>query len=110
MEKQPLASARQFNEERFTKIDIIKRKRSSAFLLNFLPGQNMKAHNHPGRELYLNVLEGSGTFSIDGEDLVVTKGDVIYCDPEEQIGFVNTGGDPVSIFATMTKLQNNKTD
>jgi len=104
MEKQRLDSARKFDEKRFTKIDIIKRKRSSAFLLNFLPGQNMKPHNHPGRELYLHVLEGSGTFSTDGEDLAVTKGDVIYCDPEEQIGFTNTGEDPVSMFATMTKI------
>jgi quercetin dioxygenase-like cupin family protein len=105
MDKQLLASARQFSEERFTKIDIIKRKRSSAFLLNFLPGQNMKAHNHPKRELYLNVLEGEGIFSIDGEELEVSKGDVINCDPEEQIGFTNTGEEKVSIYAVMTKIE-----
>jgi quercetin dioxygenase-like cupin family protein len=104
MEKQLLSSARQFNEARFTKMDIIKNKRSSAFLLNFLPDQHMKPHNHPGRELYLNVLEGSGTLSIDGEDLEVSEGEVIYCDPEEQIGFTNTGEVRVSIYATMTKI------
>jgi quercetin dioxygenase-like cupin family protein len=104
MEKQLLAFARQFSEERFTKIDIIKRKRSSVFLLNFLPGQNMKPHNHPGRELYLNVLEGKGTFSIDGDNVEVSEGEVMYCDPEEQIGFTNTGEKKVSIYAVMTKI------
>ncbi|GAB3062046.1 cupin domain-containing protein [Virgibacillus ainsalahensis] len=105
MENQSVTSAQQFSEERFTKINIIKNERSTAFLLNFLPGQIMKAHNHPGRELYLNVLEGNGTFSIDGKDLEVVKGDVIYCDPEEQIGFTNNGEDQVSIYATMTKIK-----
>lgn len=104
MEKQLIVSARQFSQERFTKIDIIKRKRSSVFLLNFLPGQHMKAHNHPKRELYLNVLEGNRTFSIDGKNVEVSKGEVIYCEQEEQIGFTNTGEEKVSIYAVMTKI------
>lgn len=104
MEKYRITEAQQFNEERFTKINIIRNKRSVAFLLNFLPGQVMKSHNHPNRELYLHVIEGNGVFLVDGEELPVDKGDVIYCGEEEQIGFTNTGEENVSIFATMTKL------
>lgn len=104
MEIQTIVTSQQFNEDRFTKIDIIKTKRSVAFMLNFLPGQEMKPHNHPNRELYLQVIKGSGTFSIDGKKVEVNHGDVVYCDEEEKIGFVNTGEDNVSIYVTMTKI------
>src|SRR5699024_7277598 len=104
MDKYLISDAQQFSEERFTKINIIRNKRSMAFLLNFLPGQIMKSHNHPDRELYLHVIQGSGEFLIDGEVLPVEKGNIIYCGSEEQIGFTNTSEENVSIFATMTKL------
>lgn len=104
MNNKTIAAAQQFNEERFTKVDIIKNRRSVAFLLNFLPEQHMKPHDHPGRELFLCVIEGSGTLLIDGKESPVTKGDVIYCGPKEQIGFTNTSELNVSIYATMTKI------
>jgi len=104
MEKQLLKKGQQFNEERFTKVDIIKNKRSSAFLLNFLPEQHMKPHNHPERELYMHVLEGSGTLLVDDEEIVIAEGDVIFFEQDEKIGFTNTGQGNVSIFATMTKV------
>ncbi|MFD1851354.1 cupin domain-containing protein [Oceanobacillus bengalensis] len=104
MENKSIQAAQQFSEERFTKIEIIKTKRSSVFLLNFLPGQQMKPHNHPNRELYLHVLEGNGVLSIDGKDLEINQGDVVYCDPEEQIGFTNNWENNVSIYGTMTKI------
>lgn len=105
MDKYLITDAQQFDEQRFTKINISDNKRSVAFLLNFLPDQQMKSHNHPDRELYLHVIQGSGVFLIDGEELAVENGDVIYCGKEEQIGFKNTGAKNVSIFATMTKIE-----
>lgn len=97
-------SAQQFSEERFTKIDMIKSRRSVVFLLNFLPNQHMKPHSHPGRELYLHVLEGRGTFFIDGDEVKVSAGHIIYCNPEQQLGFTNTGDENVSIYAVMSKI------
>ena len=104
MEMKKLADAQQYSEERFTKIDIIKTRKSVAFTLNFLPGQEMRRHTHPNRELYLHVLEGTGTISIDDKEIVVKRGDVIFCEADEMIGFVNTSDDKVSIYATMTKM------
>ena len=106
LEKEQMVKAQQFDDNRFTKINMIRTNRSMAFMLNFLPGQHMKPHNHPDRELYLLVIEGGGTLSIDGNDVEVEKGDVILCDAEEQIGFTNTSDQRVSIYATMTKLKN----
>lgn len=104
MEKQSLIEAQQFDENRFTKIDIIKTRRSVAFMLNFLPGQHMKPHSHPDRELYLYVIEGNGTLSIDGKELEVKTADIVLCNAKEQIGFTNSSENRVSIYATMTKI------
>lgn len=103
MEIQSLKDAIQFRDDRFAKIDFIKTKNSVAFMLNFLPDQEMKSHNHPGRELFLHVLEGAGTLLIDGEMQTVKTGDVIHVDADEQIGFVNDSSAKVSISVTMTK-------
>lgn len=104
MEIKSMVDAQQFNDKRFTKIDIIKTHQSVAFMLNFLPGQEMKQHNHPERELYLHVLNGNGELLIDEQKINVKQGDVIYCESEEKIGFINTSDNKVSIYVTMTKL------
>src|SRR5699024_5827392 len=104
MEKEHLSSAQQFSEDRFTKIDIMKRRTSSAFLLNFLPEQHMRPHAHPNRELYLHVLEGSGTLFVDDEEVYVNQGDDIFCNPEEEIGFTNTSDENVTMYGVMTKM------
>lgn len=105
MEMKKIAEAKQFDENRFTKIDMMKTRKSVAFVLNFLPGQEMRAHDHPGRILYLLVLDGEGTMSVDGEQIEVVEGNVIYCEADEKIGFVNTSDNRVSIYATMTKVE-----
>lgn len=105
MEINSIVGAQQYDEKRFTKIDIIKTRKSVAFMLNFLPGQEMREHNHPERELYLYVLIGNGQFLIDGEKVHVKTGDVIYCQADEKIGFINTSDENVSIYVTMTKME-----
>lgn len=104
MKKQSISAAQQFSEERFTKIDIIKQKNSAVFLLNFLAGQIMKSHSHPNRELYLHVLKGYGTLLMDGEEVPVKEGDIIFCAPDEQIGFNNTSNSKVTFYGTLTKI------
>lgn len=107
MEIESIATAQQFDEKRFTKINMIRTRHSMAFMLNFLPDQEMRPHNHPDRELYLHVLKGSGVLSIDDKEINIKEGDVIFCEAEEKIGFVNTSGEKVSIYATMSKIKEN---
>lgn len=104
MEQAHISQGKKFSKKRFMKVDILKTRRSVTFLLNFLPGQHMKPHGHPNRELYLYIIEGTGTLIVDDEEIEVTVGDVFYLDPEEQIGFTNTSDEKVSIYATMTKM------
>lgn len=104
MEIKSILDAQKYNEERFTKIDIIKTRHSVAFMLNFLPGQEMKQHNHPNRELYLLVLTGTGQLLIDDAKVNVKEEDIIYCNSDEQLGFINISDQNVSIYVTMTKV------
>jgi len=103
MELHKVEQYQQFDEERFTKVDFVKNLRSMGFVLNFLPGQDMMAHHHPGKDLFLYVLEGEGTFTVDGEELAVSQGDSLYCEADEKIGFINTSDSKVSVMGTMTK-------
>lgn len=104
MEKDTIASARKFDEARFTKVDIFKSRNSSMFLLNFTSGQTMKSHSHPGKELYLHVLSGKGEFKIDDEKIQVKEDDVIHLEKDEMIGFENGDGN-TSIYITMNKIE-----
>lgn len=104
MKKVRYTDGQQFSEDRFTKIDFLKTPNTVAFILNFLPGQHMKPHMHPNRELYLFVVEGSGTLIIDDEEQIVQQGDVLFCQADEKIGFTNTSDARVSLYGIMAKI------
>ncbi|CAM2947908.1 cupin domain-containing protein [Salinicoccus roseus] len=104
MEKKSAVTAQEFNEERFTKVNVFKKDNSTMFVLNFMPGQKLPEHNHPGHELYLHVARGTGRFTVDDETSGVAEGDVIHIGSEEKISFENDGTEPASIYVTMTRL------
>lgn len=94
----------QFDEKRFTKIDLIKTKNTNVFMLNFLPNQEMKQHAHPGKDLSLHVLHGSGTLFIDDEKFDIKAGDIIYCEAHEEVGFINNETDKTSIYGVLSRV------
>jgi quercetin dioxygenase-like cupin family protein len=104
MDHRAIKAFQQFDEDRFTKVDFMKNEHSTAFTLNFLPGQTLKAHKHPGKELYLVVIEGSGTFTVEGKDVMATEGDVLFCNEKEMLGFKNNGDNRTTLFGTLTKI------
>jgi quercetin dioxygenase-like cupin family protein len=108
MEKESLNQFQVFNEEKFTKRIIFKEDESTVFLLNFMPGQMLPAHKHPGSGVYILVVKGSGTFIIDNKRKEVANEDVIYCNGEENLSFENTGNEPVTLFVMLNKIPNEK--
>ena len=64
------------------------------------PGKAVhRAHRHPHEE-YLILVQGSGTWSLDGKESPAEKGDVLYVEPWVYHGLVNTGDEPL-IFAVV---------
>ncbi|RHW31197.1 cupin domain-containing protein [Neobacillus notoginsengisoli] len=104
MEKQSLSPYMEFSKERFTKRIIFKKGESTAFVLNFNPGQQLPPHKHPGTEVFLHVLSGIGTFIIDGAEQEVSANDVVHCGGEEMLAFKNNGSGPVSLYVILSKV------
>lgn len=104
MEKTFASHGIQFDEKRFTKIDLVKTKNTNVFILNFLPKQEMKKHAHPGKNLSLHVLDGSGTLFVDDEQFTIKKGDIIYCESHEEVGFINVEDEKTSIYGVLSKV------
>ena len=62
------------------------------------PGEALhKAHRHAEEE-FLVITEGSGTWSIDGKDVPLKKGDVLYVEPWVPHGCTNTSKEPMTFF------------
>lgn len=104
MEKKSLQEHIEYNENQFTKRIVFKKGDSTVFILNFLPGQKLPSHKHPGTEVYILVLTGNGTFTIDGVDTEVQDREVIHTTSEEELAFQNTGSEPVSLYVMLNKI------
>nr|WP_026021834.1 cupin domain-containing protein [Bacillus timonensis] len=104
MKKEMLNNFIEYIEEKLTKRVIFKEGGSTIFVLNFMPNQELPPHKHPGSNVYLLVLSGEGTFSIDEQEVKVKKNDVIVCNGDESLSFVNNGTENVSLYVTLTKI------
>lgn len=104
MDKNSVKSYMEYSEDRFTKRVIFKKGETTAFVLNFLPGQELPAHRHPGTEVYLYVVTGSGTIITDGIEAEVSEADLIHVGSEEEMSFKNSGSEPVSLYVVLSKI------
>lgn len=60
------------------------------------PGRsNHRSHRHVEEE-YMVMVEGTGTWSLDGKEFPAQRGDVVYAAPWVYHGFVNTGDAPAT--------------
>jgi quercetin dioxygenase-like cupin family protein len=104
MELKSLAPFQEFNDMHFTKKVVHKHGESVVFILNFLTGQELPEHKHPGTEVYFFVLQGEGTLITNGNETEVKKGDIIHCPGNETLAFINSGSEPVSAYVVLNKV------
>ncbi len=69
------------------------------------PGQEIHPPHKHIEEEYLMVLEGNGTWTIEGEDFPANTGDILYAAPWDSHGIKNTGTAPLKfvVFKYNTK-------
>jgi len=108
MEKKELSLAKEYNDTQFTKRIIHKKGESVVFALNFMPGQELPKHQHPNTDVYILVLEGNGTMTVDEQSTAVSTGDVIHCEGSEQFSYKNSGDEPSSLYVVLSKVPNDK--
>ncbi|HEX7057239.1 MAG TPA: cupin domain-containing protein [Bacilli bacterium] len=104
MEIKSLREASEFSSEQFTKRIVYKKGESVVFVLNFNPGQELPPHKHPGTNIFILVLEGNGTITVDGASSEVTAEDVICCEGGEQFSFKNTGSGKARLYVELVKI------
>jgi quercetin dioxygenase-like cupin family protein len=102
MEPKSLAAFQDFNMKHFTQKFVYKNDGNSVFILNFLPGQIMNEHKHLGKEVYFHVLQGEGTLLNNGNEIKVSKNDILHISGSDYLGFVNTGSERVSIYVVLS--------
>ncbi|MBT2691858.1 cupin domain-containing protein [Bacillus sp. ISL-55] len=104
MEKQSLTQYQEFSEERFTKRIVFKKGESTVFLLNFMPGQELPKHTHPGTEVFILTMQGEGTFTIDGEQVAAVSNETVHLSGTEELAYKNTGAEPVTLYVMLNKI------
>ena len=108
MEKLSLKAYQEFSEERFTKRIVFKKGESTVFLLNFMPGQELPAHKHPGTEVYILTMQGEGTFTIDGTEVKAAANDTVHTSATEELAYKNTGNEPVTLYVMLNKIPDDR--
>ncbi|MHA0856091.1 cupin domain-containing protein [Paenibacillus sp. CMAA1364] len=104
MEKKELQVLKDYQEDKFTKRILFKSGGSVVFVLNFMPGQELPSHQHPGASVFILVLNGGGTVTVNGEESNLVQDDVISCEGDEHFSFKNTSDTPTSLYVVLSKI------
>ncbi|WP_040949125.1 cupin domain-containing protein [Gorillibacterium massiliense] len=104
MERKSLQDAVEYAEDKFTKRILFKKDDSVAFVLNFLPGQELPVHKHPQADVYILALVGNGTLTINGEESALHQGDVINVNGDEDFSYRNSGSAPASLYVILSHI------
>jgi quercetin dioxygenase-like cupin family protein len=80
----------EFDEARRVRKRLVMSERIEMEMVCYEPGQNTAEHHHVGQDEIFHILEGEGTFVVDGETVPVSAGSVIYV-PAESKHAVETG-------------------
>ncbi|UPK47449.1 cupin domain-containing protein [Paenibacillus pabuli] len=99
-----LPAVKGFSADRFTKRILFQQGGGVTFVLHFLPGQQLPVHKHPGSDVILLVVEGTGTIILDRKEQEVKQEDVICCSGETEFAFHNSGDREVRLFVVLNHV------
>lgn len=63
--------------------------------LEFLPGKRLQPPHRHENEEFQYVIEGTGTWHLNGQDIPLQPGDLMYAKPGDLHGIANTGATPL---------------
>ncbi|WP_379163847.1 cupin domain-containing protein [Paenibacillus sp. sgz5001063] len=108
MEKKNTTEAIQYQDERFTKKILFQKGESLVFILNFMPGQQLPVHKHPGSDVYILALKGDGTIQVNDLDYPFTEGETLHIAGDESFAYKNTSVQPASLHVVLSKIPNSQ--
>ena len=72
-------------------------------LTDVLPGESVHPSHRHGEEEFLVITRGAGIWSLKGESIPAKTGDMLYANPWDFHGLVNTGTDTLTFFVIKWK-------
>ena len=79
--------------------------RSNFALVQFMPGQDFRAHYHEVMEENFYILEGTVTIVVDGTAHALTSGQFIHIEPGEVHYVINKSSAPVRMVSALAPFQ-----
>ena len=67
-------------------------------VLEFLPGKQLQPPHQHANEEFQFIIDGSGTWFLNGKETPIQKGDMMYSKPWDLHGISNTGKDTLKFF------------
>jgi|SRR3989304_3352442 len=101
MERRKVSELKSFSQEKLNKVALFASERSMTDLYCVLPGQNQKPHAHEASDKVFYVIEGEGTFAVDGEEAVLGPGEVTIARPGQNHSLANRGSEPLVVLVFM---------
>lgn len=101
MESKPIREAISFSEEKMKKNALFDSRRLFYDLYCLLPGQSQKVHAHEGSDKVYYVLEGTGHFTVGGEERDLAAGHAVIARAGEPHGVRNDSGESLVLLVTM---------
>ena len=101
MDVRHTASCKAFNTEKMNKVNLFETDRMFRDLYCFEPGQQQKVHAHAGSDKVYYVLEGCGTFHIDGESEELRANSTVIAPSGMEHGVTNTSDERLVLLVYM---------
>jgi quercetin dioxygenase-like cupin family protein len=91
-----------FALDKMAKIALATTDRSQLDLYCVGPGQSQKAHTHDDQDKIYYVLEGSGRFSLGGQEERLSAGEALVASAGVEHGLLNDGTAPLLVLVVVT--------
>jgi len=90
MDSKYVPGCKAFNNLKMNKVNLFETERMFCDVYCFEPGQEQATHTHAGADKIYYVLEGRGTFHIDGESRDLQEQMIVMAPSGVEHGVVNT--------------------
>ncbi|HEY7490064.1 MAG TPA: cupin domain-containing protein [Candidatus Tectomicrobia bacterium] len=90
MHSKYVPNCKAFNPLKMNKVNLFETERMFCDVYCFEPGQEQAGHTHTGSDKIYYVLEGRGTFHIDGESRDLQEQTIVMAPSGIEHGVVNT--------------------
>ncbi|HEY0078734.1 MAG TPA: cupin domain-containing protein [Pyrinomonadaceae bacterium] len=103
MKRVIIEEVEKYEDEKYARPVFFKGERTTALLLCLKPGQSVPSHRHEGFEIVLQPLKGEAEAVLDGEQIKLRPGEVVFVDGANDFAPFNRGSENFSMLITLVR-------